>query len=359
MDIYVRNKALNTPLSISISKNINLMDIVIKSFLYQIKDTNKKFTIDEVKNYILTNKTSIYKNNKNNDDIIIADYNYIDHNKYNATTLNTQLYFVVLLKKYNNLGIPYLPNNNIVIKDQKYENNVFNNFVQFSKKYLYYSKEFMYLKIYWADENNYLMTPQIGEAIEYVFKFKRYVFVFIHLYNEYISHANVLIFDRDKKIIIHFEPHGKIYSYVGKLYETLEDIFKKELKNFKYIPPLKYLEINSYQSMYDGHNSDKRKIGDPGGYCGAWCFWFIELYINNNKYELKTLVNKSIKKLINTKYTFLEHIRNYANYLIEKNNELLKIYGVPNDNINSETQPEYIINNILNNISFDIKQLNY
>lgn len=361
LDIFVRNKALESPLSISISKKINLMDIAIQSFLYHIKDTKQKFTKEEVTNYILTNKTSIYKNNKNNDDIIIADYNYIDHNKYNPTNLNTQLYFVVLLKKYSNLGIPYLPNNNIVIKDQQYKNETFNTFINkfLAKKYLYYSKEFMYLKIYWADENNYLMTPQIGEAIQYIFKFKKYVFVFIHLYNEYISHANVLIFDRDKKIIIHFEPHGKIYSYVGKLYETLEDIFKKELKDFKYIAPLKYLEINSYQSMYNGHNSDKKKIGDPEGYCGAWCFWFIELYINNNRYELKTLVNKSIKKLINTKYTFLEHIRNYANYLNEKNNELLKIYGVSNDNINSTTQPEYMINNILNKIAFDIKQLNY
>jgi hypothetical protein len=361
LDIFIKNKGLYTPLSISISKNINLMDIAIQSFLYHIKDTDKKFTTKEVTNYILTNKTSIYKNNKNNnnDDIIIADYNYIDHNKYNANFINTQLYFVVLLKKYSNLGIPYLPNNNIVIKDKKYENEMFNNFIQNSKKYLYHSKEFMYLKIYWADENNYLMTPQMGEAIEYIFKFKRYVFVFIHIYNNYISHANVLIFDRDKKIIIHFEPHGKIYSYVGKLYETLEDIFKKELKNFKYIPPLKYLEIKAYQSMYDEQDMYNRKTGDVKGYCGAWCFWFIELYINNNKYELKTLVNKSIKKLINTKYTFFEHIRNYANYLNKKNTELLQIYGVPNHNINSELQSEYMINNILNNISFDIKQLNY
>jgi hypothetical protein len=360
LDIFVRNKGLSTPLSISIAKNINLMDIVIQSFLYKIKDTDKKFTKEEVTNYILTNKTSIYKKNiNNNDDIIIADYNYIDHNKYNGNYINTQLYFVVLLKKYSNLGIPYLPNNNIVIKDKKYENETFNNFIQYSKKYLYHSKEFMYLKIYWSDENNYLMTPNIGEAIEYIFKFKRYVFVFIHLYNEYISHANVLIFDRDKKIIIHFEPHGKIYSYVGKLYETLEDIFKKELKNFKYIAPLKFLEINSYQSMYNESDIYNKKAGDAKGYCGAWCFWFIELYINNNKYELKTLVNKSIKKLINTKYTFFEHIRNYANYLNKKNTELLQIYGVPNHNINSELQSEYMINNILNNISFDIKQLNY
>ena len=359
LDIFVRNKGLSTPLSISIAKNINLMDIVIQSFLYQIKDTDKKFTKEEVTNYILTNKTSIYKKNINNDDIIIADYNYIDHNKYNGNYINTQLYFVVLLKKYSNLGIPYLPNNNIVIKDKKYENETFNNFIQYSKKYLYHSKEFMYLKIYWSDENNYLMTPNIGEAIEYIFKFKRYVFVFIHLYNEYISHANVLIFDRDKKIIIHFEPHGKIYSYVGKLYETLEDIFKKELKNFKYIAPLKFLEINSYQSMYNESDIYNKKAGDAKGYCGAWCFWFIELYINNNKYELKTLVNKSIKKLINTKYTFFEHIRNYANYLNKKNTELLQIYGAPNYIINSDLHTEYNNNNILNNIAFDIKQLNY
>jgi ankyrin repeat protein len=363
LDIFIKNKGLYTPLSIAESYGHNLMDIAVKSFIYHIKDKTVKFTPKEAEEYILTNKTSIYKKNNddkdNNNDIIISDYNYVKNNKSNPNYIHIQLYILVLLQKYNNLGVPYLPNNNIKIEDKKYPNKEFDNFIQRAKKYLYHKEEFMYLKIYWADENNYLLSPNIGEAIKYTFKFKKYVFVFIHIYNEYISHANVLIFDRDKKLIIHFEPHGKIYSYVGKLYETMKKIFKKELKGFKYIAPLDFLPSTAYQSLYDGSFIYDKKVGDLKGYCGAWCFWFIELYINNNKYVLKSLVNKSIKKLINTKYTFFDYIRNYANYLHEKNVEILLQYNVPNNYIYNENYKESYIDNVLNNISFSIKQLNY
>jgi hypothetical protein len=362
LDIFIKNKGLYTPLSIAISKKQNLMDIVVESFLNQITDKKLKWTKEEAKNYIFKNKLSIYKKNNHDceaHDIIIGDYNYVNHNKFMPNFINIQLFFIVLLQKYNHLGIPYLPNNNIKIENKKYSDEMFNNFIQQGKKYLYYKKEFMYLKIYWADEFNYLITPNMGEAIKYMFNFKKYVFVFIHLYNKSISHANVLIFDKEKKIIIHFEPHGKLYSYIGKLYETLEKYFKKELKGFKYIPPSKYLPDDAYQSMYNGQNLYNRKVGDFKGYCAAWCFWFIELYINNNKYDLKSLVNKSIKKLINTKYTFFDHIRNYANYLNDRSTELLLNYGITNYLINNESYRENVINNILDKISFNIEQLNY
>jgi hypothetical protein len=83
------------------------------------------------------------------------------------------------------------------------------------------------------------------------------------------------------------------------------------------------------------------------------------LYINNNKYDLKSLVNKSIKKLINTKYTFIDHIRNYANYLNDKSTELLLGYGIQNNYINNVIFTNDIENDILNNMSYNIKQLNY
>lgn len=360
LDIFIKNKALYTPLSIAESKKQNLIDIAVKSFIYQIKDKSIKCSQEEAKDYILINKTSIYNKSSNDaNDIIIGDYNYAKQNKSNPNPINIHLYIIVLLQKYNNLGVPYLPNNKIKIEDKKYSNETFNNFIQTGKKYLYHSEELMYLRIFWADENNYLISSNIGEAIKYIFKFKKYVFIFLHIYNQYLSHANVLIFDRDKKRIIHFEPHGEIYSYVGKLYETMKNIFKKELKGFKYIAPYEYLPKDAYQSMYDNEYIYNKKVGDLKGYCGAWSFWFIELYINNNKYELKSLVDKSIKKLINTKYTFFDHIRNYANYLNDKNTELLLSYGVQNNYINNVLLTEDFINNILNNISFNIKQLNY
>jgi hypothetical protein len=358
LDIFIKNKALDTPLSIAISKKINkkLMDIVVESFINQMKKSQVKYTKEEAIKFILANKISIYKKTNDNDNIIIADYNYVNHNKFSTNSINTQLFFIVMLQRYNNLGIPYLSNNKIKLENKTYPNEVFNNFIQRVKKYLYYKKEFMYLKIYWGDENNYLITPNIGEAIKNTFKFKKYVIVFLHIYNKSMSHANVLIFDKEKKIIVHFEPHGKLNGYIGKLYETMKNIFKKELKGFKYIAPLEYLPNNAYQVM-DNQNLYNKKVGDRLGYCGAWCFWFVELYINNNKYDLKSLVDKSIKKLINTKYTFIDHIRNYANNLNEKNVELLNNYGIKYNYINNQSFTDDTEDLILNEISYNLKKL--
>jgi ankyrin repeat protein len=367
LNIFIKNKGLYSPLSLAEIKKQNLIDLAVKSFIYHIKKKSIKFSPEEAKEYILKNKTTIYNKfnyDDNYDDIIIGDYNYIKHSKFIANDINIHLFIIILLQKYNILGVPYLPNSQncsnykSLIENKKFDNLTFNNQKKYFLKYLYYSEELMYFRIYWADENNYIISPKIGEAIQNIFKFKKYVFIDIHILNQFISHGNVLIFDRDKKLIVHFEPHGKIISYVGKLYETLKNFFKKELKDFKYITPIEYLPSDAYQSMYDGESLYITKVGDQG-YCCAWCFWFIELYINNTKYDLKSLVNKSIKKLINTKYTFIDHIRNYANYLNNKIEELLLEYNIPNKFINNLLLEDKYIDEILNNISFNLKQLNY
>ena len=369
LNIFIKNKGLYTPLSLAEIKKQNLIDLAVKSFIYHInidkKNKSIKFSPEEAKEYILKNKTTIYnKFNYNYDNIIIGDYNYIEYSKFVPNDINIHLFIIILLQKYNILGVPYLPNSQncsnykSLIENKKFDNVTFNNHKINILKYLYYSEELIYFRIYWADENNYVISPKIGEAIQNIFKFKKYVFIDIHILNQFMSHGNVLIFDRDKKLIVHFEPHGKIISYVGKLYETLKNIFKKELKGFKYITPIEYLPIDAYQSMYDGGSQYISKVGDLG-YCCAWCFWFIELYINNTKYDLKSLVNKSIKKLINTKYTFIDHIRNYANYLNNKMMELLLEYNIPSTLISNLLLEEKYINEILNNISFNLKQLNY
>ena len=368
LNIFIKNKGLYSPLTLAEKNKQNLIDLAVKSFIYHININDKsiKFSSEKAKEYILKNKTTIYNKfnyDDNYNDIIIGDYNYIKHSKFRATDINVHLFIIILLQKYNILGVPYLPNsqffsnNKTLLENVKFDNLTFNNHKNYILKYLYYSEELMYFRICWADENNYIITPQIGEAIQNIFKFKKYVFIYIHIYNQFLSHANVLIFDRDKKIIIHFEPHGKLTSYVGKLYETLKNIFIKELKDFKYIAPIEYLPLDTYQSMYDSESPYISKVGDQG-YCSVWCFWFIELYINNSKYDLKSLVDKSIKKLINTKYTFIDHIRNYANYLNNKMVELLLEYNFPNKLINNLSLEEKYIDEILNNISLNLKQLN-
>lgn len=358
LDIFINNKAFNTPLSIAKEQNIDIMNIVVKSFIHQ---TNKKYTNKkDIIKYILDNKVSIYNKKIENNDIIIGDYQIVNHNKYNAMPIHIQSYILILLQKYDFIGIPYLPSNDITkIKEKIYNDEVFDDLLKRHQKYLLLSKEFMYIKIYWGDENNFYITPDIGKAINYIFKFKKYAFIFIHICNKHSlsAHANLLIFDKEKKLIIHFEPHGYFSFYIGKFYETLKKHFHKELPKYKYIPPMDYLPKKAYQTMYNEQNLYYRTIGDLGGYCSAWCFWFLELYINNNKYNLKCLVSKSIKKLINTKYTFFQHIRNYANYLNNKLSELLLNYGVFYSHINMISINDMTVDFILKHISIDIKKL--
>ena len=96
-----------------------------------------------------------------------------------------------------------------------------------------------------------------------------------------------------------------------------------------------------------------------GGFCLAWCMWWVEFYIlninndllTNNK--LKILIQKVIKKIINNGYLLSEYIRNYANYmhnkLISKLSNTLSINNLYYDKyIDSELEIIYTkINNDL------------
>ena len=82
---------------------------------------------------------------------------------------------------------------------------------------------------------------------------------------------------------------------------------------YKYIHPSEFLDLISFQ-QYDVTISDHR-IGDPGGFCLAWSFWFLEYYLLNPDEELKELANNAITHVINSDTTFQEFIRSYANKL--------------------------------------------
>ena len=57
------------------------------------------------------------------------------------------------------------------------------------------------------------------------------------------------------------------------------------------------------------------------GFCLAWCMWFVEFYIENisnnllSDSNLKLLIHKVMKRIINNGYLLSEYIRNYANYM--------------------------------------------
>jgi hypothetical protein len=59
---------------------------------------------------------------------------------------------------------------------------------------------------------------------------------------------------------------------------------------------------------------ENQQMGDIGGFCLAWCIWFIEIYLTN-KLTPKILVEKVLAKMRKDNIKIVDYIRDYANHL--------------------------------------------
>jgi hypothetical protein len=103
------------------------------------------------------------------------------------------------------------------------------------------------------------------------------------------------------------------------------------------------------------------RIGDPEGYCIAWCIWFVEMYVINeakvkNLKDLKEFVINLSNKIISRYDTYLDYIRDYGNYL--KNNQIrfFKSIKIPANRLYIKyykpEEDEFILNIINNKLKF-------
>ena len=76
--------------------------------------------------------------------------------------------------------------------------------------------------------------------------------------------------------------------------------------------------VSSYQSLSRETDPYQQKSGDFGGYCLAWCLWYIENRIANKKISPKKLIEETLFTLVNKKESLMEYIRNYANSINKK-----------------------------------------
>jgi hypothetical protein len=110
------------------------------------------------------------------------------------------------------------------------------------------------------------------------------------------------------------------------------------------------MPVAGFQTVSDELNPYKQKHGDFGGYCLAWCSWYIEHRILNIHVKPKDLVTKLIKKIASDKYTFMEYIRNYANKLNDTRTEHLIKAGLDKNIISNITLSNKEQNKITNYI---------
>ena len=339
INLYIKNKLNNKPIDNIKKKDIKLF---IEKYIQFLDKSNKsmKQLINKCKNVnkckpIILNKikknfslTPLYKfkNSDKYNDIKIMNYKNVEYTFFNSNIHHTYYYIYYLMKKYNILLIPINKDDIKDISDEycKYMKNIYSYNIIITQNY----KLLYYISIKYNYEMKKIFYPvDLDKKILYTIEnYKnKYIIIYLHILYIYSGHANFILIDNIKKLIVFFEPHGYNYSN-EELYDELELYFNNFLKNYKCIKPKGYNNIISgFQELENNTKFNTRH--NIKGFCLAWSMWFIELYINNSKYDLIELFNKTIKKMINMNIFITNYIKNYADNLYKNMKQFLKKYN--------------------------------
>ena len=339
----------------------NLLILYLKT--RKEKKNNQRNQKDEDINKLNKSINSIEKKDYNS---INSDVDIIKSNKkYNTGLFNTDVfhnifYVLYLLKKYDNLAIPYqkyvdknynADNHDLIMQSIGYDKfyQMIYDIYSMSLSYLYPTTPWLIL---WKDRNLHYIHKDLFEIIEKLSKDKKIRFIMIKIsliVSVQFTHANMIIVDLKDNSVRRFEPYG-ISDVNDEEYldNYLKDNISKALnKKVKYYRPNDYLEITKFQSVSNDHMNDYRKSGDPMGYCLAWCLWYVELKLNNPDLPEIELIETASKKI--TKYykksnnPYLSFIRDYSRKLNEEKDKVLKSIKI---NLNEFYDVNYKVSNL-------------
>jgi hypothetical protein len=359
-----------------------IIEILNKSNLLQLRDVNnnniillfiKKFNID---NDLVLNLLKIVGNNdiifeKNVDNISIYDliknnnffnklnlkytekkYNFSKIKKllccntnigiFNSDTLHNVIYTYMIINKYKKkLDICLNKYDKTKQINEIFKLEISHNDVNINgilNLYLNNFYSFYCHLIIWNNENTYYINEYLVNYLKNncVDNYKKrfiYVKLSIIISEKNIRHANLILIDNKNKLVERFEPYGDIYneSIIGL--DKLIKIKIADVINYKYNLIQTY---PGYQTKTIEYNNNYKSYGDPGGYCLAWCFLFLEvrlIYDNLSSKEVVNLINNYItinfqidfKDILNDSQLnkFMIFIRNYGYSLDQNKNKLM------------------------------------
>ena len=142
------------------------------------------------------------------------------------------------------------------------------------------------------------------------------------------GHMNIAIVDILNLTYERFEPYGKSANLTihRPFNKKIVSIFKEAGFDLEIIDLQKQLPHDSFQEIEE--REVERSIAslrnsDPGGFCGVWSIWYVELFLKNTNLNRKELIKKAIRQ-IKDKQNFRNFIRNYSQHLVKYRKKLLK-----------------------------------
>lgn len=342
-----------------IKNDKNKLNIIVNSFYNYLKQQNDKLTVDwEIKCGIneldeIKCKEKIYdqivKEQKSlpsffDSELILDNGIYVRTCFYTGLQIDILFGLLFVFNKFKNEGLnlildyPLTTNNEL---ERYYTTLGIENKLDFSNILISWSYQKLIFPSYFDHEikkqianNNYLIIP-IGIEISSG------------------SHANILFIDIKNAIVERFEPNGsnspKNYNYNHKLLDQLLEIkFKQINSNFTYIKPLDYLPIVGFQMLENINQNKCKHIGDPNGFCGVWCFWWVYHKLKNIHINSKILAPKLITEIKFKNIKFKELIRSFSKNITDLRDSFLNKYNI---DIN-----DFLVEKINHNFMIDLEK---
>jgi ankyrin repeat protein len=340
-----RNILIIKPLLFYINDNVKLddyiLDILKESYYYILINNQNKLTLEweinclkdineckkKIENAIIKDKQTIptiLNINLYKDNGILTNYCF-----YIGIPIDILFGLLFLYENFNDLGLildyPLLYNDGLDLF--------------YKKKNINYNINFLNIEIKWINQN--LLFPSYFDNIIFnKIKNSKYIIIPIGIEMSNGSHANILFWDINNKTIERFEPNGANYPIDFNYNPSLLDIllqnkFKTFDINIIYINPKQFLPYIGFQKL---ENLEIKciKLGDPNGFCGIWCTWWVYQRMLNINVNLYNLADELIKIIKYDNINFKTLIRNFAKKITNKRDIFLNKYNLDiNDFINN------------------------
>jgi hypothetical protein len=327
-----------SPLELLINLDYDVYSKIIKDnkisinidILSKIKQKNENNNNDNYNKWIKLYETLPNYIEETNS-IIMENTIYSHYTAFRSTFKDIGIFFIYLRNTYEELLIPNMKTyliNNLTFEDR----------IPFCDEMLLNEyQEFPWIISYYS-ETEYYIHPYLNNLInaERRDNKKRYAAVFLSLINDKIYHANILIYDFKKMTVERFEPYGN--TNIIENDNVLDNILEEELTwntGLKYLRPCDFLPYAGFQLISDENNWINKKPGDFGGFCLAWCLWYLETKLKNQDIDSNILVTKLINKISKLEITFAEYIRNYSTKINDYRINYLKKIGLDEKEISN------------------------